>query len=406
MGADILPLVIEKYKTREQLIQDGIWKGELYNLNNTNSQSIDRVTRGWIWKTLLLHAELDSNDTPSEHGGIESLLPIPENINSNAKDIRPLYTPIKKFSHGIRKLTPKEAVIHPLNKSAVIQNTNDHNLLNLEEALDIIDLDLSRLMIDDIFQKKEIHQLMKQLLYNYLVIKAPMNGVLTSNKKYDYKQGYHELLGVVFLELYSEHKDEMKNILHIYIKLMNRIEPIFYNEQAIIGWENDCLKNMVKESSPKLFNVLYSLDDHERKHNNIIWLIRWTRLLFLRELPMDGVLIIWDHILTFNIPTKILVASLIVTILLHLNKEIIALDPTDHDDIIELLLHLKSRKSMKELNCINLCKTAGNLAEHWICGNYVGMRHISNEFVKSTNIDPNRQRLEDRLRERVRNTLK
>lgn len=47
---------------------------------------------------------------------------------------------------------------------------SDEKPLTLRETLEIIDLDLSRIMLDDIFQEPKVHAQMRQLLYNYLLI--------------------------------------------------------------------------------------------------------------------------------------------------------------------------------------------------------------------------------------------
>lgn len=46
---DVLQWAIDHYETRDQLVQKGIWKGELYHDSIFKENS-----RGWLWKALLL----------------------------------------------------------------------------------------------------------------------------------------------------------------------------------------------------------------------------------------------------------------------------------------------------------------------------------------------------------------
>ncbi|CCD23885.1 GTPase-activating protein GYP6 NDAI_0C02250 [Naumovozyma dairenensis CBS 421] len=446
-------LIINKYTAKEELIQNGIWKGELYRAPDRLASS--NFNRGWLWKTLASSQYSESNETQEV---TKDLLPVPlitekheepsenKNVRDKIIDYKRIDKSFKSFKKGIRRLTPKETTKDPLlnNQSIALESDGD---LSLPETLEIIDLDLSRLMLDDIFQRPKVYAQMRQILYNYLIIsRNNTKGMNTTDfssiqgKVFSYKQGYHELLGLIYLQLYHEmdlnkgnrnalssldggkenyHGNEdvtlMRNCLNIFVKLMNQVAPTFYNEKQLIKWDETQFSQILKVCSPTLHALIYEKDQNGRKpHSNLIWLIRWTRLLLLRELPREKVLIIWDHLLTFVYPIDTLMACLIITLLLSLYDRFLALytNDSDHDDIIELMLHFKDTQPIVDLDTVQLCQMAGNICELWYNGNLEDMQSICRSFIKlktgldeTSPIDPHRLRLEDRLRKSVKKSL-
>lgn len=203
---DVLQWAIDHYETRDQLLQKGIWKGELYHDSIFKENS-----RGWLWKALLLCDENNNCLLTDNFKGLDlnqfGLVPVPmladgdnydENHNANVPK-RVLHSNVSS-SVGIRRLTPVEAVEkHPLSDDndktkGSLSKGSDEKPLTLRETLEIIDLDLSRIMLDDIFQEPKVHAQMRQLLYNYLLIHQ--------SEHLQYKQGFHEILSVIYLQLY------------------------------------------------------------------------------------------------------------------------------------------------------------------------------------------------------------
>lgn len=188
-------------------------------------------------------------------------------------------------SLGIRRLTPIEAVDnHPLSgnkakgssSSKSMAKVPEDNPLTLRETLEIIDLDLSRIMLDDIFQEPRVHAQMRQLLYNYLLIHQ--------NEQLQYKQGFHEILSVIYLQLYhgtDVDNINLQNVLIIFNKLMNQIEPIFYNEENLINWDKTIFTKVFKICLPDLFTKIFyqpaKSGNGGKKganylvHSNLIW---------------------------------------------------------------------------------------------------------------------------------------
>lgn len=462
--SDLLQAVIRKYTNRDQLIQEGIWRGDIYStVSRSPPRQLDRCTRGWIWRTLVLQSMEDGDNQSLNMKNID-LIPVPMVSVSNKPssehlEVKPshehghhsransLESPIRKLSQGIRKLTPKETYTHPLRQSNHLPHHQQHHRgggsrrglglddwpesmeetddvkddMALNDTLEIIDLDLSRLIIDDIFRDPKIHAEMRQIMFNYLVHlslqRNPINSKLDlKDRKFFYKQGFHELLGMLFLQLYdptnnSASKSYMRNTLFIFEKLMNQIEPTFYCEKSLIRWETTIFAQMLKVCAPKLYKLFYHRDSNGNlinKHSNMIWLIRWTRLLFMRELPRESVYIIWDHILTFTFPLKTLISSIIIMIILQLNDILMSCngDDGDMDDLMEIMLHIKDQPKIINMNPVELCKMAGNLTEMWHLENYNDMKLMVDKYLTPVkSIDPHRKRMEDKLRLKVQQSL-
>lgn len=418
---DLRQVIIGTYRTREQLIQQGIWNGQLYK----TSLSISTKDRAWIWKTLLLHSEEEDDSssttiyiTPDSvlSNSLETLIPVPiisadssHKSVDNKNSLNYKYknaNPIKKFSNGIRKLTPKETHLHPLGNSTDTAKNDSDDTMSLQDTLEIVDLDLSRLMIDDIFQQPRIHAIMRQIMFNYLVLTNNQTDLPIEDQTFFYRQGYHEILGIIFLQFYDPNEeiisqDKIKFILLIFIKLMNPLQKHFYIEKNLLHWETNCFAKILKLTSPTLYKIFYPTDES----NNMIWLIRWSRLLFLRELPQEHILIIWDHLLTFSYSLSNMVACTIISILLILQDHIIKIvEDGDYDDLIEFMLRFNKDQGIN-IDVLLVSKTMKNLCDTWCCGQFNDLKKIGDSFIQLKNVDPNRQRLENKLRQRVINSL-
>lgn len=391
---DLKQLTIDKYETREELILNGIWKGEIYK----NVDLSTRNGRGWLWKTLVIDGE----------GDMEEIVEVPTLTEDDEQSPQPK-VPKGRKDRGIRRLTPIDVKRHPLSSTGGKQDDRavDDDDTTMKEKLEIIDLDLSRLMLDDIFQEKEVHNEMRKIMYNYLIRRSD---------DCSYKQGYHELLGMIYLQLHEDKQmsmenkgTELKNILFIFEKLMKPMS-FFYNENQLIKWENKVFQPLLRTCCPKLYGIICCDDNH----TNLLWLLRWTRLLFMRELPRDYTLVIWDHLLTFLYPADTFVACVVVVLLLN-NYKVFTEEVEDHDDLVELMLHFNSRmRSM--IDCVELCKMAGKLCEYWYVQDAQSMKTFSDNFLKikfnvdkdlepDRTVDPNRIRIEEKLRRRVKQTL-
>lgn len=420
-------MAVDQYESRESLIRRGVWKGDLYKTVDVNKGS-----RGWLWKTLVLDDDQE----------VKELMPVPILTEGSEDPTSAIVQSANRPRDNlIRRLTPVATKAHPLSQKqigdmrdkgelegqkVVEGDEDDEDGMSVSEKLEIIDLDLSRLMLDKIFQEPLVHARMKQIMYNFLMRKG-------ASSPSSYKQGYHEILGIIFLQLDEARRNNeggnndnsnnnnddddgdavmMNQVLCIFEKIMKQMVGVFYNETRLIKWDSDVFQPILNNSCPELYKLIYSNQHH---HTNIIWLIRWTRLLFIRELPRDYTLIIWDHILTFTYPLDTLIACIIVTLLVN-NYQNLMEKIEDHNDIVEFMLHY-SLNSSSMIDCVELCKMSGNLCELWYLQDFTAMKLVADSFLKirfnvenkttpkAVKIDPNRKRLEDRLRKRVKQTL-
>ncbi|SCV05527.1 LANO_0H09450g1_1 [Lachancea nothofagi CBS 11611] len=373
--------LIKRYGTREELAKHGVWRGELYRAEESSF-----MDRGWCWKTLLL----GDGDEPL----VTDLAIVPENSLASS----PVHSATRQY--GIRNLTSERASTHPLmtidDAAHTISKDGDDDRLkekvSVQETLDIIELDVSRLLLDPIFESAECKKEMVEILYNYVLYNQT-----------SYKQGYHELCGAVYMQMFREVPDTRKlNTLNIFNKLMKRARSVFYEEAALLQFAEFKFDRIFRITVPKLHHLL-------TKHHgldNAVWLIRWTRLLFLREFDLNYVLRIWDHLLTFMIPLEDLVACCIVVLLIAITRDLYACE--DQGEVIGLLLHYPSHRL---IDCVELMKQSASLYELYVTKQFSDMEGLGENLCKVHNrqwydkqtqvVDHNRLRLEERLKRRV-----
>lgn len=304
---DLKQVAVDRYGSRDELIQRGIWRGELYRYTDTDKG------RGWLWKVLVAEEQLNNghkyNKRPKMH---------------------------------VRRLTPPALPIltPPLEKP-------------------VIELDLGRLNDSELLEPK-VQKILLEIMIRVLTI-----------HNWTYKQGFHELLGTIWLQLREPH-----STMTVFEKLMEQVVPIFYDESRLARWEEYIFTPLLKVCSPTLHNQLY----REGHHTNLLWLLRWTRVLFLRELSIDYVLVIWDHILTGTYPIETLVSGIVVVLLLNIYGEL-SLPECDDDDLVEILLNYNESASSL-LDSAELCRMGSRLVELWFLQDLTSLRMICDTFLK------------------------
>lgn len=364
--------LVKQYRTREELSQRGVWRGELYR-----PEELRYFERGWCWKTLLLGEEDD----------------LVTNLESVQIGDEPVRERDSREMPGVRRLTPVTAISHPLEVDDDPLKEN----IPLEDTLDIVRLDVDRLLLDPVFANEATKEEMIKILYNYVL-----------ENETSYKQGYHEICGAVYLQMRKEDAEARTvNTFNIFNKLMSRVRPVFYEEEALLKWSRERFDAIFKCTAPKLYELLV-------KHHgmdNTVWLIRWSRLLFLRELELGYALRIWDHLLTFSYPLADLVACTIVVMLIVISQELHTCE--DQGEVISLLLHYPPEKL---IDCTDLMKYSASLYELFASRQYEDMYGVGQTLSKIYNHDwydkiaavpdQNRLRLEERLKRRVEMRLK
>lgn len=181
------------------------------------------------------------------------------------------------------------------------------------------------------------------------------------NPQVGYKQGFHEILGLIYMNMYKEtvlipdksfiSTDDLK-ILSLYDRhylphdvftLFNKfavqsgIVAKFYENENVL-WESiERLNiNLMKVDQIIHYNLISKL-----KLESQLWVIRYLRLLLLRELGNDLEItsLLWDKLValqktTTSIPD--LIIYMIINLLIRLKTELIT---CDFSECLSLLLH-------------------------------------------------------------------
>jgi hypothetical protein len=202
------------------------------------------------------------------------------------------------------------------------QDLETNNPLSLSDAspwqLKFKDMELKREIQRDVqrtfpdialFQEQKVQQILENVLFTW----AKMNSNIS------YRQGMHELAAVVFLVIHQdaqqaehaelcEEKEVEMDTLILFFGLMNQVKR----------WYEVGKDMPVLESCTRIFQKLMEKDYELYRHLHLMQVepqlfgLRWLRLLFSREFPMEEVLVLWDHIFSegFELVEWIAVAML------------------------------------------------------------------------------------------------
>ncbi|KAF9574406.1 TBC1 domain, member 5 [Mortierella alpina] len=199
------------------------------------------------------------------------------------------------------------------------------------ELKKIIKQDVERTLPDnDYFRSERVQEQLSDILFIYCKI----------NHDVSYRQGMHELLAHVLwvvssesLDIHSEPGmtsdatlDVIKSVLDstyiehdtfsLFSSLMSRAKPWYeFSEEGLPG-----RKSKLEKIDNELYLHLRSLEIEPQ-----LFGIRWLRLLFSREFPMDNVLSLWDGIFA-NGPSLEICIFLGVALLLRIRDELLEED--------------------------------------------------------------------------------
>ncbi|KYN94382.1 GTPase-activating protein, putative [Plasmodium reichenowi] len=247
-----------------------------------------------------------------------------ENLEDLVKDIqkkRHLYLQdkeeyiIKPINLNIQKLDPQ--IFHPL-------SSDDKNPWTLkqknQELKEEIKQDILRTYSEKkIFQNEEIRDILNTILFIWA----------KKNPDISYKQGMNEILAIFFIVNYREHLHNNNNYYEyekelFYKEFSNIFDKEFIEADTYIIFDhfmnmglkylftsmeekkNSTNKNtcktvllhkctyifhkLLKNSDKLLYNHLISLSIEPQ-----IFLLRWIRLFYCREFPIDDTVILWDN---------------------------------------------------------------------------------------------------------------
>lgn len=172
-----------------------------------------------------------------------------------------------------------------------------------------------------------------------------------------YKQGIHEVLGVIYMNLFRESVDILPTntyssddtrILALYDRhylahdlftilgrflVASRVTLRFYEGEEVL-WRaiEDFNANLMKVDQIIHYNLVLKL-----KVELQLWIIRYLRLLLLRELnDVDVTSALWDRLVVADAPISDIIGFMVVVLLIHIKSDLIT---CDFSDGLSLLLH-------------------------------------------------------------------
>jgi hypothetical protein len=186
--------------------------------------------------------------------------------------------------------------------------------LETNNPLSLSDSSPWQLKFKDMELKKEIQQDVKRTFPDIPLFQDPKVQIVLENVLFtwskmnpniSYRQGMHELAAVVFLvvqhdaasptpectELCDEKEVEMDTLI-LFFGLMNQVKR----------WYEMGKEMPVLHSCTRIFQNLMEKDYELYRHLHLMRVepqlfgLRWLRLLFSREFPIQDVLQLWDHI--------------------------------------------------------------------------------------------------------------
>ncbi|KAI5962627.1 uncharacterized protein KGF55_003703 [Candida pseudojiufengensis] len=298
---------------------------------------------------------------------------------------------------SLKKASFREQVSEdPLNFKKLTKEMEKHSLVNENlELLQIIILDIDRLFPGDLFFSESNNS-------NLLYIKKQLIEILyvwcKCNITIGYKQGFHEILGLIYKNLYMEsinfdlndpknikYSNEELAILSLYNKnfLCHDLFIIFNKFMLSSGILSNFYETEIKlTKSIELFNInLMKIDQFiyytlttKLKLDTQLWIIRYLRLLLSRELGNDMEItnLLWDKLISSQgseskeSSSRIPQLLMFITIILLIQQKM-DLVTSDFSECLSLLLHYPiiqfKSPSKRDSYIKNLFKDAEKLYE-------------------------------------------
>ncbi|KAL6949759.1 hypothetical protein ACO0QE_000417 [Hanseniaspora vineae] len=258
--------------------------------------------------------------------------------------------------------------------------------LATDEDLEVMDLDIKRLLLYNIYQSKQECRDIEKILYNYCKQNEEM-----------YKQGMHELAGVIYVQMRGVHSDGLNlNTVYTGFNHFMKLQQFSFDEVELLNFKNFQFEPMLQASFPSVSRCLES----KHKLNNMLWLLRWLRLCFLREFDeLDHLLIIWDHLIMQNdnnAPETLqksqqkyqnFMTFLLIIFLVYRSKDIIY-HCQDQSELLHLFFHFFNTKLFnkerlqKILECCNgLVEGGSSKGEGVTLPNIIDIRNAIKELI-------------------------
>ncbi|CAH6718829.1 GTPase-activating protein Gyp6p [[Candida] jaroonii] len=220
------------------------------------------------------------------------------------------------------------------------------------ELLSMIIVDVDRIFPGDPFFTKDIKRELIEILY-----------VWSKCNQVGYKQGFHEILGLIFKNLYNDcvsisdncPLEELKilklfnikffkhDVFQIFNKFLNNfgiVENYYRDEKVLLNQINVFNMYLLKIDQLIHYNLISKLNLESQ-----LWCIKYFRLVLIREFEHDNITNLWDKLVTVS-PLKfpMFLNFLIITMMINLKSNLIIGDFTE---CLSLLLHYPTDSDTK-----------------------------------------------------------
>ncbi|NP_001085083.1 TBC1 domain family member 5 L homeolog [Xenopus laevis] len=288
---------------------------------------------------------------------------------SKTEELRTLYEKIKEIHiTNPRKAAGQQDLIinNPLSQD---EGSLWNKFFQDKELRAMIEQDVKRTFPEmQFFQQEYVRNLLTDILFCYA----------RENEHLLYKQGMHELLAPIVFILHCDHQafshaseaakpsEEMKALLNpaylehdafaLFSNLMRSAEPWFSTFEHDSRKEKEAMLSTMPFARPQdigpsiaIVSKVNYIQDQLLKKNDIelymhlnrleiapqIYGLRWVRLLFGREFPLQDLLVVWDALFADSI-TLDLVDYIFIAMLLYIRDALIS---SNYQTCLGLLMH-------------------------------------------------------------------
>lgn len=271
------------------------------------------------------------------------------NLTQRFQETSPKQAPMKKSLFKAKK-TKKKSISSETHDSPLSGPSQDLNELNT------IIIDIERTFPGHpLFQDIDVKRDIVKILFIWYKL----------NQDIGYRQGMHEIAALIYMVVRAESFEKPTNgfrgedsrifaifdagailadVFHMFTIFMINPQSLYYNEDHLLAncAEFDTTLSML---DPDIYHYLHDLLQLESQ----IWLIRWLRLMLIRELTVLTVLPIWDRLISFqkirnfsNLTSNAdfnTIMIIVVALLVMKIKKQIFLDCLDYGDVLKLFLN-------------------------------------------------------------------
>lgn len=319
-------------------------------------------SRSFLWKSIFLLKSLDVNTWSSSLEGSRSTFEFLKKQHRAPFELLDSQSP---YYEAPKSDTIKYRFSRTSKASASVSDPliNDTRDVDHNELSTII-LDMERIFPGLVqLQDFKVKKALVELLFIWYNL----------NQDIRYRQGMHEIVSLIYLFISEESfakppglsSEEsavyeifnqdfvLADTFHIFTMFMINPQASFYTEKNLLK-NCEVFNGLLKEFDPDLY--VYLIEKLELESQ--IWLIRWYRLLLIRELNIGLTLPIWDKLISFqkiknfgnltgNEDFNLIVSIVIMILLLRIKKDIL-LDCQDYGDVLKLLLNYPIKSVFKD----------------------------------------------------------